>query len=321
MNKYNSILVLWLTIFIVQIGYGQSIVNHDKIKNHVITNLSAPTESAYRYHIADISFNSFHWQEGGIIIMEMFENFYRPYYAKYVINVGFGKGANYGSPELSFVNSYGDNANLGKIVLGTAQVLATETQGYKNMKIPIYADIKGAANYTVKITYMQDKVEMLVAPNQIRFYQQVIGVAIPDFNTPNIYDVSLSSSKNLYVTGTGNHIIKNGNVGIGTDTPKEMLSVNGNIRAHQIKVETINWPDYVFNDEYQLPSLVETEKFIKANKHLPEIPKADEVESTGVDLGEMNKILLKKIEELTLYMIDKDKRIQALEETVKGLKK
>ncbi|MEN5195892.1 hypothetical protein [Sphingobacterium faecium] len=115
--------------------------------------------------------------------------------------------------------------------------------------------------------------------------------------------------------------LPNGYVGVGTVSPKEMLSVNGNIRAHQIKVETTNWPDYVFNDEYQLPSLAETEKFIKANKHLPEIPKADEVESKGVDLGEMNKILLKKIEELTLYMIDKDKRIQALEETVKGLKK
>lgn len=112
-----------------------------------------------------------------------------------------------------------------------------------------------------------------------------------------------------------------GNVGIGTISPQELLSVNGNIRAHQIKVETTNWPDYVFNDEYQLPSLAEIEKFIKANKHLPETPKADEVESKGVDLGEMNKILLKKIEELTLYMIDKDKRIQALEETVKGLKK
>ncbi|MGA6119312.1 hypothetical protein [Sphingobacterium anhuiense] len=115
--------------------------------------------------------------------------------------------------------------------------------------------------------------------------------------------------------------LPNGYVGVGTVAPKEMLSVNGNIRARQIKVETANWPDYVFSENYQLPSLKETEKFIQTNGHLPEVPKASEIEENGVDLGELNKILLKKMEEMTLYMIDKDKRIQALEETVKALKK
>ena len=115
--------------------------------------------------------------------------------------------------------------------------------------------------------------------------------------------------------------LPNGYVGVGTVAPKEMLSVNGNIRAKQIKVETTNWPDYVFSENYQLPSLKETEKFIQTNGHLPEVPKASEIEQNGVDLGELNKILLKKMEEMTLYMIDKDKRIQALEETVKALKK
>ncbi|WP_447768510.1 hypothetical protein [Sphingobacterium faecium] len=115
--------------------------------------------------------------------------------------------------------------------------------------------------------------------------------------------------------------LPNGYVGVGTVAPKEMLSVNGNIRAKQIKVETTNWPDYVFGENYQLPSLEETEKFIQTNGHLPEVPKASEIEQNGVDLGELNKILLKKMEEMTLYMIDKDKRIQALEETVKALKK
>ena len=115
--------------------------------------------------------------------------------------------------------------------------------------------------------------------------------------------------------------LPNGYVGVGTVAPKEMLSVNGNIRARQIKVETTNWPDYVFSENYQLPSLKETEKFIQTNGHLPEVPKASEIQENGVDLGELNKILLKKMEEMTLYMIDKDKRIEALEETVKKLKK
>jgi hypothetical protein len=108
------------------------------------------------------------------------------------------------------------------------------------------------------------------------------------------------------VTGTGS-------IGVGTNNPAEKLSVNGKIRAKEVKVETANWPDYVFSPSYKLPDLKETEKFIKANKHLPEIPSAAEVEKDGVSLGEMNARLLKKIEELTLYIIEQNKRIEKLE--------
>lgn len=101
-----------------------------------------------------------------------------------------------------------------------------------------------------------------------------------------------------------------GNVGIGTMEPQEKLVVKGKILAEEIKVQAINWPDYVFKPEYQLPSLGETEKFIKANGHLPEIPKATEVEANGVSLGEMNKILVKKVEELTLHLIEKDQEVK-----------
>jgi len=99
----------------------------------------------------------------------------------------------------------------------------------------------------------------------------------------------------------------NGNIGIGTRNPQEKLSVKGRIRAQEVKVETANWPDYVFSPGYQLPSLSDTEKFIQVNGHLPEVPKAAEVEANGVSLGEMNKILLKKIEELTLQAIADEK--------------
>ena len=110
-----------------------------------------------------------------------------------------------------------------------------------------------------------------------------------------------------------------GKVGIGTTDPQEALSVKGNIRAQQIKVETANWPDYVFQDDYQLTSLKDTEKFIQSNGHLPDLPKAELVEKEGYSLNEMDKILLKKIEELTLHLIEKDKRIEALEENMKKL--
>ncbi|NTD97004.1 hypothetical protein G6M26_06555 [Agrobacterium tumefaciens] len=95
-----------------------------------------------------------------------------------------------------------------------------------------------------------------------------------------------------------------GNVGIGTSNPTEKLAVNGKIRAQEIKVEASNWPDYVFKDDYQLPPLEEVEKHIKVNKHLPGIPSAAQAERNGIELGEMNKLLLKKIEELMLYVID-----------------
>jgi len=104
-------------------------------------------------------------------------------------------------------------------------------------------------------------------------------------------------------------ILQNGYVGIGTVTPNEKLSVNGKIRAQEIKVETANWPDYVFKKDYQLPTLEETENQIKLNGHLPGIPSAAEVKANGIEVGEMNAKLLRKIEELTLHLILKDKEL------------
>jgi hypothetical protein len=95
----------------------------------------------------------------------------------------------------------------------------------------------------------------------------------------------------------------------GTDTFK--LSVDGNIRAKRIKVYT-TWADYVFEDNYDLPTLPEVEQYIKENGHLQDIPSAAEVEEKGIELGEMNKLLLQKIEELTLYTIELNKQVQEL---------
>jgi hypothetical protein len=116
-------------------------------------------------------------------------------------------------------------------------------------------------------------------------------------------------------------IQSDGNVGIGITAPTEKLSVNGNIRAKEIKVQPTDWPDYVFAEGYRVGTLEELESYIKVNKHLPEMPSAKEVKENGIELGEMNKILLKKIEELTLYIIQLKKESIVQQKQLDLLKK
>jgi hypothetical protein len=110
-----------------------------------------------------------------------------------------------------------------------------------------------------------------------------------------------------------------GNIGIGTTDPKEKLSVNGNIRTKKLIVTQTGWPDYVFSTNYKLRSLHSLEAFINKNKHLPDVPSDKEVEKAGVDVGATQAALLKKIEELTLYVINQDKKQENLQRRVKQL--
>lgn len=113
----------------------------------------------------------------------------------------------------------------------------------------------------------------------------------------------------------------NGNVGIGIFRPGERLAVNGKIRAREVKVENTNWPDYVFKPSYRLMPLNQVESFIKENGHLPEVPSANEVERNGIEIGANQAVLLKKIEELTLHLIEMEKTIKALQMENKVIRK
>jgi len=99
------------------------------------------------------------------------------------------------------------------------------------------------------------------------------------------------------------------------------LSVNGKIMATEVRVEAYgSWPDYVFADDYSLMSLDELEQNINENGHLPGIPSSSEVSESGFDLGDMQRRLLEKVEELTLYTIQQEKMIKELQQEVKALK-
>ncbi|AZI24077.1 hypothetical protein EA772_01480 [Pedobacter sp. G11] len=108
-----------------------------------------------------------------------------------------------------------------------------------------------------------------------------------------------------------------GKIGIGTEAMgAERLAVNGLVKAREVKVEGGVWPDYVFEKGYRPLSLLAVEKFISLNGHLPELPSASTVKANGIELGEMNRILLKKVEELTLHLIAQSKEIKALKRKV-----
>ncbi len=111
------------------------------------------------------------------------------------------------------------------------------------------------------------------------------------------------------------------NVGIGVKNPEEKLAVKGKIKAQEIKVQPTGWADYVFEEGYQPLSLAELSAFVKQHKHLPEVPSAKEVAQNGLELGEMNKVLLKKIEELSLHLIEKDKELKTTNSRIDELAK
>ncbi|UOY06584.1 hypothetical protein L0P88_22005 [Muricauda sp. SCSIO 64092] len=117
----------------------------------------------------------------------------------------------------------------------------------------------------------------------------------------------------FWVRGNGNGFFK-GQVGIGTATTgSHKLAVEGSIGAREIKVEASGWSDFVFEKDYELRTLEEVEEHITEKGHLPEIPSEAEVTENGINLGEMNAKLLQKIEELTLYLIEQNKRMNQLE--------
>ncbi|MBW4890124.1 hypothetical protein KXQ82_10375 [Mucilaginibacter sp. HMF5004] len=121
----------------------------------------------------------------------------------------------------------------------------------------------------------------------------------------------------------------NGNLGIGTTDDSNWqlanssykLAVGGSVIATAVTVKLRSaWPDYVFQPKYILKPLSEIKTYIDQNHHLPGMPSAEKIEKDGLDLGEMNKLLTKKVEELTLYLIEKDKEVKEQNAVINEMK-
>jgi hypothetical protein len=209
-----------------------------------------------------------------------------------------------GGPDLNYGTSY-IGFNAARIGTGSASSNWTiDGDGSHNGGGVIYSDVAG----TVYIT----------------------PIVSTGATTQTLADADIKSKAALRVSGTGN-------VGIGTtdygawtlNNSTYKLAVGGSMIATAVTVKLVaNWPDYVFKKDYTLPSLTDVKTYIDQNQHLPEIPSAQQMEKEGVNLGEMNKLLLKKVEELTLYLIEKDKQdteknklLQALQARVSELEK
>lgn len=135
-----------------------------------------------------------------------------------------------------------------------------------------------------------------------------------------LYTTNISIGSIDPATTSARFHLKHGN-SIGTqpifiveNTQQKLFEIgnDGVVRARELKVKLGNWPDYVFGNDYTLMPLNEVEEFISVNGHLPNIPKAAEVEDEGLNIGEMNRLLMEKIEELTLYIIDLQKQVDTL---------
>jgi len=159
-------------------------------------------------------------------------------------------------------------------------------------------------------------------------FQEVLAnsyYGIPDVSYPGQFRWYASPNNSLYKnnalyqmrswdagTNTENTILTltgGGNVGIGTTTPDQLLSVAGNIHAEEVLVNLTGFEDRVFKKTYHLPTLTEVKAYIDQNHHLPGVPSEGEVMKNGLKLGDMDRTLTKKVEELTLYLIEKDKQL------------
>lgn len=212
----------------------------------------------------------------------------------------------------NFITNDADEGNTEGIFIGTAGNVGIKTNDIQDIDDLTVSSPTGKNQVSLRVKGHSNKPATAWMSNG----NKTIGMGV-EGEKGYIYEYHNNNTSKIIT-------FKDGRVGIGdltngsneiTMTGDHKLFVSGGITAEEVKVKLkAAWSDYVFFPDYQLKSLAEVESFIKQNGHLPEVPNAKTVEENGIELGEMNALLLRKIEELTLYILEQEKRIKALEE-------
>ena len=214
------------------------------------------------------------------------------------------------------------NSKSGQAPLNVHVDGSTKFKVHSNGSISVGAATTGPANgmyvngnISVGTTSSSSRLQVNSTSGQAAFIAQVNGSNKLMVNSNG--SVSVGSA----TTGPANGMYVSGSIGIGTTNVNDYkLAIAGKMIAEEVVVKLqANWPDYVFEEDYNLKQLDEVKDYIKEYKHLPNIPTATEIAEKGISLGTINTILVEKIEELTLYLIEHQQVISELKEKVKDL--
>jgi len=204
----------------------------------------------------------------------------------------------------------------GIILISSSRLFINNVDGFIGIGTTTPAaklDVKGGANITGTLTArvlsaQSADISSTLTANALNVQNATIA------NTLTANSLSANSLK-----ATSANI--SGKVNIGTSSSNINLDVKGTIRSEEVRVCVNQGCDYVFEDDYELMNLNDLHSFIKTNKHLPDVAPAAEMEAEGINLSEMNALLLRKVEELTLYILQQNEKMTNMQEQINELKK
>lgn len=282
------------------------------------------TTQAKRYTIGRVYYNAFHWGTYGVISFKLKSRYLKSGYVEYLVLANQGTDGNH--PSLICRGAAGV-VTTARIELGVQTSAGTANYfDHPNYYMDIYLDVDYYATWYLEVeatgAYFAMDRTTLASENEyslMTLYSSPVSTNISSFVGERKIITIPSDSAIIYIGSK---------LGIGTKDPSAELSVNGTIKARKVTVTQNSWSDYVFNDDYPLMSLANLDSFVRRNRHLPDIPSAKEVAENGINIGDNQALLLKKIEEMALYLIQQQRQIDALtkrnrsfEKHIKTLKK